>query len=408
MPCSSDRVMRRRLLIAIGRVSGGVGCDCRCGCCRPGREPPPMRSRRLTRRRSGRFERRRAEQATNRRAAAGVASGSPSDTASADLASNPPDPSGTLSGPIVRCRYLDDPARGTTAKFDCVLRRRRGGQGQVRTHRRDPGGNRRQPPADRAGLRRRSDVPRAAPALLRLRANARSTPTGCSTRCTRASCSVRSIPTDATPTSNGPSVERHFGGAADRGRPDGRAGPGSSSIRSIPRSARTGAERDALRLAAMLLAHWDNKASNQRLVCLAPAPPAPAPCPRPFALINDLGATFGPNKVDLDHWKAARRSGPTARAARVSMRQFPYSGGTFPDTDDLGGRTPAHRRVSCRRSANVRSCALFSAARFPGDERAWTAALLDKVRQIARTAHPCIRRSPSRPYPLIAIEAVST
>jgi hypothetical protein len=44
-----------------------------------------------------------------------------SDPASADLASNPPDPSGALSGSLVRCRYLDEPARGTTAKFDCVL-----------------------------------------------------------------------------------------------------------------------------------------------------------------------------------------------------------------------------------------------------------------------------------------------
>ena len=28
---------------------------------------------------------------------------------------------GLLSQPIVRCRYLDGPANGTTAKFDCVL-----------------------------------------------------------------------------------------------------------------------------------------------------------------------------------------------------------------------------------------------------------------------------------------------
>ena len=35
---------------------------------------------------------------------------------------NPPDPAGTLSDPIVRCKYLDAPARGTTTKFDCVLR----------------------------------------------------------------------------------------------------------------------------------------------------------------------------------------------------------------------------------------------------------------------------------------------
>jgi hypothetical protein len=46
----------------------------------------------------------------------------PIDVAAVDLAANPPDPSGALSDPIVRCHYLDSPARGTTAKFDCVLR----------------------------------------------------------------------------------------------------------------------------------------------------------------------------------------------------------------------------------------------------------------------------------------------
>jgi hypothetical protein len=45
----------------------------------------------------------------------------PVDAAAADLGVNPADPAGTLSDPIVRCRYLDGPARGTTAKFDCVL-----------------------------------------------------------------------------------------------------------------------------------------------------------------------------------------------------------------------------------------------------------------------------------------------
>src|SRR5512143_674559 len=45
----------------------------------------------------------------------------PVNTAAADLGGNPPDPSGTLSAPLVRCRYLSEPARGTTPKFDCVL-----------------------------------------------------------------------------------------------------------------------------------------------------------------------------------------------------------------------------------------------------------------------------------------------
>src|SRR5206468_4506725 len=42
------------------------------------------------------------------------------------------------------------------------------------------------------------------------------------------------------------------------------------------------ADLDALRLLAVFLAHWDNKAGNQRLVCLDPAPRVPdQPCAQP-------------------------------------------------------------------------------------------------------------------------------
>ena len=40
------------------------------------------------------------------------------DPARADLAANPPDPTGALSAPLVRCRYVSSKAHGTTAKFD--------------------------------------------------------------------------------------------------------------------------------------------------------------------------------------------------------------------------------------------------------------------------------------------------
>jgi len=57
------------------------------------------------------------------------------------------------------------------------------------------------------------------------------------------------------------------------------------------------AQRDALKLLAIMIQHADNKAAQQRLVCLdASAPPkdlANPPCARPFMLINDLGLTFG-------------------------------------------------------------------------------------------------------------------
>ena len=45
----------------------------------------------------------------------------PTDVSSIELDRNPPDPTGWLSQPLVRCRFLADEAKGTTPKFRCVL-----------------------------------------------------------------------------------------------------------------------------------------------------------------------------------------------------------------------------------------------------------------------------------------------
>ncbi len=56
-------------------------------------------------------------------------------------------------------------------------------------------------------------------------------------------------------------------------------------------------QRDALRLLAVFVQHTDNKASNQRLVCLPKTVSSDAPpgerCSAPFMLVHDLGSTFG-------------------------------------------------------------------------------------------------------------------
>jgi hypothetical protein len=94
------------------------------------------------------------------------------------------------------------------------------------------------------------------------------------------------------------------------------------------------ADLDALRLVAVLLAHWDNKPSNQRLVCLdsrrnekAEGRP-PGPCQRPLLMLHDLGATFGPKKLDHANWTRtpiwARGPGCVA-----TMDSLPYEGATF-------------------------------------------------------------------------------
>jgi hypothetical protein len=310
-----------------------------------------------------------------------------------DFAANPPDPAGTLSEPIVRCRYLDSPARGTTAKFDCVLRDgevvkiKYGHTGEIQ--------------AEIAASRLLTALGFGADRMYlipRLRCY------GCVRtpfytnwvldRVHARELVVRSVPEDSYTDFEWASVERHFDGLPiEAGEREGWAWFELDPIE--PSRGANRAERDALRLAAMFLSHWDNKASNQRLVCLAPAPSGPAPCPRPFALINDFGATFGPNKVDLDHWKAVPIWADRARCT-VSMRQFPYSGSTFSDTTiSEAGRQLIARELAALGDRQV--VALFSGARFRefyggrgagADERAWAAVFLDKVRQIAGRG-PC-------------------
>lgn len=56
-------------------------------------------------------------------------------------------------------------------------------------------------------------------------------------------------------------------------------------------------QRDALRLLAVFVQHTDNKASNQRLICLPKSTQPDAPpgqrCTAPFLYVHDLGSTFG-------------------------------------------------------------------------------------------------------------------
>jgi len=85
---------------------------------------------------------------------------------------------------------------------------------------------------------------------------------------------------------------------------------------------------DALRIVALLLAHWDNKGENQRLVCPPDADRPDGSCSAPLAIVQDLGGTFGPSRVDLPNWKSAPMWGD-ARACRVSMSTLPFAGGTF-------------------------------------------------------------------------------
>jgi hypothetical protein len=149
------------------------------------------------------------------------------------------------------------------------------------------------------------------------------------------------------------------------------------------------ADRDAFRLLAIFLAHWDNKSENQRLVCLDAA------CAEPLAMIQDVGATFGPLKVNLAQWRGL----PVWRDRRtcaVSMKHLPFAGGTFPDaTISEAGRQQLARDLMAVADSELR--AIFAAARFDdfqistNDERdldAWTAAFRHRRDQVLNGG-PC-------------------
>jgi hypothetical protein len=157
---------------------------------------------------------------------------------------------------------------------------------------------------------------------------------------------------------------------------------------------------DALRLMAVVLNHWDNKAKNQRLLCLGePDPPGrvldTTPCERPVAMIQDLGGTFGPDKLDLQRWSDS----PIwidAATCQVSMRALPYGGSSFPDIRiSEAGRQFLGERLARLSAAQLRD--LFAGARverYPhndpaaADADAWARALQEKIRLITDRG-PC-------------------
>ena len=152
---------------------------------------------------------------------------------------------------------------------------------------------------------------------------------------------------------------------------------------------------DALKLLAVLIAHWDNKAENQRLVCLPGGDGPDGSCSRPFAILQDLGASFGPNKLDLHNWRS-RPVWTDARGCRVTMKDLPWGGATFPDqVISEEGRQFLLSLLEPLSMKQLRD--LFEGARVELSEgvtadgrrpAARAAAFADKIRQI-REAGPC-------------------
>jgi hypothetical protein len=313
----------------------------------------------------------------------------------ADLTVNPPDPTGLLSHGRVGCRFLARGADGTSPKFDCVLRN--GDVVKVK-YGRNP-----EVHAEAAASRLLTALGFGADSnylIDHLRCY------GCPRFPFQTTMvlgfagigdllerSGEHLYTDF----NWVAVERRFGG-----RPIIGGDQKGWEWSELPEDATPGASRaelDALRLMAVFLAHWDNKAPNQRLVCLSEQEgDSHQPCPRPFAIIQDLGATFGPHKVDLSGWRGVPIwSNPSQ--CLVSLKGLPYDGATFDDTRiSEAGRVHLAQYLGALTPSQIEG--LFRGARFPEYEHGrwlgfgidnlagWVATFREKGRQIV-DRDPC-------------------
>ena len=145
----------------------------------------------------------------------------------------------------------------------------------------------------------------------------------------------------------------------------------------------------------MLLAHWDNKGANQKLLCPRGSEDPNGACRAPIAAIGDAGGTFGPTKVNLPNWRRVPIWSDAA-ACRLSMKALPFGGATFPDVQvSEEGRQFALRLLRPLTREQLDTLFVESGVTaFPhvlAEARvaqAWTQTFLDKVHQI-ETAGPC-------------------
>lgn len=152
---------------------------------------------------------------------------------------------------------------------------------------------------------------------------------------------------------------------------------------------------DGLKLLAAFLAHWDNKAENQRLICMPEDERPGGGCARPLAMLQDVGGTFGPSKLDLPNWRATP-VWQDARTCRVSMEALPFEGATFPEQHiSEEGRRFLLGLLEQLSTAQIET--LFTASRATAFDagvararsaQAWSAVFTDKIRQI-REGGPC-------------------
>jgi hypothetical protein len=288
------------------------------------------------------------------------------------------------------CKFLPRPHSGTTPKFDCILR-----GGEVIKVKYDRNG---ETEAELAATRLLTALGFGADRMYlvpRLRCH------GCPRNPFRTyqvlellrfdAAYTRRIDYDAYVDFEWVSAERRLEAPAING-PEAKGGWAFHELDKID-PARGGASRaqvDALRLIAVLLHHWDNKAENQRLVCLTAPGERNGPCPEPFALLQDVGSTFGPKRVSFVSW-SERPVWSDPATCELTMKDLPFGGATFTNVriTEAGRRFLADRlgRLSERQIRDLFTGARFAEFHAPGDPGGdlgnWVRAFEHKVHEIA-------------------------
>ncbi len=318
-----------------------------------------------------------------------------------DLSANPPDPTGVLSQARVdvACRFLARGPDGTSPKFDCVLR-----NGDI----------------VKVKYGRNPEVQGEAAAsrlLTALGFGADSNYLIEHLRCygcprfpfqTTVVLGLAGIGDLLERTGerlytdfNWVAVERRFGGRPIVG--DGQKGWEWSELpkdwddaRGQPRRARRTPADGGLSRA---LGQQSSKPTARLPLRAGRGPNQPCPQPsQPFAIIQDLGATFGPHKVDLSGWRGVPIwSNPSQ--CLVSLKGLPYNGATFDDTRiSEAGREHLAKYLGALTTQQIEG--LFRGARFAeyeqgrwlgfgiDDVAGWVGTFREKVRQIV-DRDPC-------------------
>ena len=319
----------------------------------------------------------------------------------ANLRENPPGQGGFSSGAEVACRFALQDVGGTTPKFNCTVP---GGEVLKIKY----GSHNAELPAEVTATRLLSALGFPTDRMYVVR---RVRCAGCpaypfyALRClqevgVRSACLPGGIDYDRIVDFDSAVIERRIEGRKIESRPGlGWAWYELSKI-DPARGGSSRAEVDGLRLLAMVLAHWDNKAENQRLICPPGADGPGGTCTKPLAILQDVGGTFGPTKLDFHNWRNTRvwKDGATCL---VSMKTLPWNGATFPDwkiSEDgrlfLLGLLEQLSDRQLRDLFEGSGATAFDQVSAEGrNPDAWVTAFKDKVKQI-REAGPCATASP--------------